>query len=515
MGNQEELNINLVELFFKLLGQRNPIDRLEKIKKSLRNLTTSSNGFTVQGENIFQELQSEGGAKDKCRDLIHTCLDFPNGLDILRMACKYNFTDPNIYKSFEECLLSYASFFDSQQEFLRDMKPPEADDLAVKLDWIELLDDYTALNQVKQVVFLLSKPGESLFSVVEVELILHSKSALEIRCFLRELLRNNSTVIDEFRSRLREPGKSEHHVFLHILVEPDLDSGLDTVYRFQAELYQDGVAWHNIFDKWRNPDGIWPSGSIDLDFPRLLGQWLDEANQISPCPIYIEIFLPHKLLVESPELKIELPLGDAFIPLKLSFCGRPVALRSMDRARKAKSSPQGLLRNKWERIYMGSANLHPVIQSYQLTYGLLNSRLGRGDVAGVMMLLDLPLDPEQRSDLFWMIIHSGIPICAWWNCLRSDDLSGLPGADEMNSRLSYFIKCLEISTNQDVFVGDIPAPNHLHSMECAADKRLALASEDDCQSWIHRVMILHDHPDRWPQSILYEQEQGGVLQSPI
>jgi hypothetical protein len=76
MGNQEELNINLVELFFKLLGQRNPIDRLEKIKKSLRNLTTSSNGFTVQGENIFQELQSEGGAKDKCRDLIHTCLDF-------------------------------------------------------------------------------------------------------------------------------------------------------------------------------------------------------------------------------------------------------------------------------------------------------------------------------------------------------------------------------------------------------------------------------------------------------
>jgi hypothetical protein len=85
----------------------------------------------------------------------------------------------------------------------------------------------------------------------------------------------------------------------------------------------------------------------------------------------------------------------------------------------------------------------------------------------------------------------------------------------VNSRRSYLGKCLEISPTQDGFVGDIAAPSHLHSMECAADKRLALASEEDCQSWIHRVMILHDHPDRWPQSILYEQEQGGALQSPI
>jgi hypothetical protein len=467
----------------------------------------------VKGESIYQELHPDGGLRDRCRDLVLTCVEFTNGLEILRTACKQNFIDSVIYSAFEQPLLLYAAEFKTQQEFVRNMNRPDADENGDKLDWIDRLDDLILLDQVKRAVSIMSRPGESVFDSSPVVSILISRSPQEIKILLRRLMKSKPTCIEEFTRRLQDPRKPVAYNYLHILVEPDPGEGSDSYFIFKAELYEEGSQTYGSFDQLRKADGAWPVGSIDRDFPRILGQWLQEANQKSPSPVYVEIFLPHKLLAESPALKIEIPYGNEWIALDLASCGRPVVLRSWDRARIAKTSAQGLLRSKWERIHRGEAKLHFISKSSQLAFNLFNPRLGRDEVAGILMPLDLPSDHKQRDALFWMIINSGIPIYAWWSCHQGKDLPQGSVRDELESRKNYLRQCLQVSPGQDCSVDVFVAPEHLHSMEYAADCRLALASNEDCLSWIHHVMILHDHPERWPKSIVYQQEEGGRLQS--
>ena len=513
MADRHDLETEVIDCLIEGLGIKNPSSRLGRIKNSLRALCTSSNSTLKIGEKIYQELQSDGGIKDQCRDLILTCVEFTNGLDLLRTACKQNFSDLVIYDAFEKPLLLYAADFKTQQEFVRNMKRPEADEHGDQLAWIDRLDDFILLNQVKQAVNLMSRPGESFFDSSPVASILSSQSSQEIKILLRKLMENKPACVEEFTRRLQDPKKPMAYNYLHILAEPDPGEGSDSYFIFKAELYEEGSQTYGTFDQLRKADGAWPAGTIDRDFPRILGQWLQEANKKSPSPVYVEIFLPHKLLAESPALKIEIPYGNEWIALDLASCGRPVVLRSWDRARMAKTSAQGLLRSKWERIHRGEAKLHSISKSSQLAFNLFNPRLGRDEVAGILMPLDLPSDHKQRDALFWMIINSGIPIYAWWSCHQGKDLPEGSARDEVESRKNYLRQCLQVSPGQDCSVDVFVAPEHLHSMEYAADCRLALASNEDCLSWIHHVMILHDHPERWPKSIVYQQEEGGRLQS--
>jgi hypothetical protein len=513
MADRHDLEVKVIECLIEGLGFKKPLSRLESIKDCLRGLSTSSNGMEVKGESIYQDLHPDGGIRDRCRDLVLTCVDFTNGLDLLRTACKQNFSDSVIYAAFEQPLLLYAAEFKTQQEFVRNMNWPEADEHGEKLGWIDRLDDFILLNQVKQAVNIMSRPGESFFDSSPVVSILSSQSPQEIKDLLRELMKSKPACIEEFMRRLQDPRKPVAYNYLHILVEPDPGEGSDFNFVFKAELYAEGSQTYGSFDQLRNADGAWPAGTIDRDFPRILGQWLQEANQKSPSPVYVEIFLPHKLLAESPVLKIEIPCGNEWIPLDLGSCGRPIVLRSWDRALLAKSNAQGLLHSKWNKIHTGEARLHSISKSSQLEFNLFNPRLGRRDVAGILMLLDLPADHKQRDALFWMVIDSGIPIFAWWSCPQSQRLSEGLSKDEIDSRKNYLRECLQLSPDQNCNDDEFAAPQHLHSMEYAADCRLALASNEDCLSWIHNVMILHDHPARWPRSILYQQEAGGRLQS--
>lgn len=513
MADRHDLETKVIDCLIEGLGIKNPSSRLDRITNSLRALSTSSSGTPVLGEKIYLELQSDGGIRDRCRDLILTCVEFTNGLDILRTACKQNFFDSVIYAAFEKPLLLYAADFKTQQEFVRNMKRPEAGEHGDQLAWIDRLDDFILLNQVKQAVNIMSRPGESFFDRSPVASILSSQSQQEIKILLRQLIENNPACVEEFTRRLQDPRKPVAYNYLHILVEPDPGEGSDAYFIFKAELYEEGSQTYGTFDQLRNADGAWPAGTIDRDFPRILGQWLQEANQKSPSPVYVEIFLPHKLLAESPVLKIEIPYGNEWIALDLGSCGRPIVLRSWDRALLAKSNDQGLLRSKWDKIHTGEARLHSISKSSQLEFNLFNPRLGRREVAGILMLLDLPSDHKQRDALFWMVIDSGIPIFAWWSRPQDQRLSEGLSMDEIYSRKNYLRECLQLSQDQNCNVDEFAAPQHLHSMEYAADCRLALASNEDCLSWIHNVMILHDHPARWPRSILYQQEAGGRLQS--
>jgi hypothetical protein len=46
-------------------------------------------------------------------------------------------------------------------------------------------------------------------------------------------------------------------------------------------------------------------------------------------------------------------------------------------------------------------------------------------------------------------------------------------------------------------------------MEIVAKRRHYLSGEEECRGWIPRLMLLIDHPERWPKAILYEQEISG------
>ena len=56
---------------------------------------------------------------------------------------------------------------------------------------------------------------------------------------------------------------------------------------------------------------------------------------------------------------------------------------------------------------------------------------------------------------------------------------------------------------------DITAPAHLEAMETVSRQvhRLTRAG----QSWVADLWILLDHPQRWPELILYEHQSGGIL----
>jgi len=210
----------------------------------------------------------------------------------------------------------------------------------------------------------------------------------------------------------------------------------------------------------------------------------------------------------------------------------PAVIRPLCRAERAGkqiASENGthvdpLLSEKWETLRCGKGMLHTVCQQQLVDLKYLRPRLSHQDLVGAIMLIDLPLDIADREVVFREVIDNGLAVFAWWKLNpEKSTLTAVDSATLATTRLNYVADLFGLQGLADVSAAqledpncdldDLQAPAHLHAMETVA-KELRLRASRPSHSWVHDLLLLVDHPERWPNLILYEQDLGGALQSP-
>jgi hypothetical protein len=512
----------LIASFVDALGIASPDSHMEQIIENLRILEENIQGVSARGLDIVSHLSNSPSPESKCRNLILECCDYDNGLYLLWTASEGAIKSRIKKEAFKCSLKAYAKLWPNQAEMARELFP-ELLHQESSLCFIDSLDEHIASGKVRQVVQQMAKPGAAFAQrLPEIQSQFRNSTEPEkVKQFLQGLLSTcPPSVIQDFQMRVAANSEGmASSSYLYILIEP-LDGRDDNhPYRFSFEL-SDGFTLEPAgSNSERLQNGAWPEGRME-DFPRIAGEWLNEAKSIAPNKLYMEVFLPHKLLLDTEEIKIDIPLGSNWKSYPLYACGTPVMFRSWDRAEKAKMGRLGQeLHGKWERMRQGNASLLPVFQDSQLNLDFLHPRLSRDCVAGILMLLDLPTQVEMRSDFLWTIINSMVPVCTWWRgqtgfpCTSDDDMMVTDRLKKLHQTL--FLECLEFEAMTDLSnePEDVPAPSGLHAMEAVADQLRVLSGDSKCREWIHQMLVLIDHPKRWPSSILYGHQPGGIVQS--
>jgi hypothetical protein len=280
----------------------------------------------------------------------------------------------------------------------------------------------------------------------------------------------------------------------------------------------------------RSNHGAYKTGTID-DFTKIVSPWINTAKRIYP-NLLLEIFLPDELLLVSTSIDIEIISGGKATKVPLWSCGVPAVIRPLCRAEiagKQIASENGthvdpLLSEKWETLRCGKGMLHTVCQQQLVDLKYLRPRLSHQDLVGAIMLIDLPLDMADREVVFREVIDNGLAFFAWWKLNpEKRPLTAVGSATLATTRLNYVADLFGLQGLADVSAAqledpncdldDLQAPAHLHAMETVA-KELRLRASRPSQSWVHDLLLLVDHPERWPNLILYEQDLGGALLSP-
>jgi hypothetical protein len=233
----------------------------------------------------------------------------------------------------------------------------------------------------------------------------------------------------------------------------------------------------------------------------------------------------------------------------------------------AGQNPSGRLTAKWNCLERGQGKLHPVINESHLKPIALRRELSDKQMAGVMFLLDLPSSRDDQKRIISSVIDADVPMCAWWappdsesssagedlsvlkkqrldflkqrlNCLlecldprcesdwtKTEDgtrlLEGECIVEKKEKRLTWLSEYLDLSRNADSSLhekfglkgtGTIPknllAPRHLHAMEITAKQIKEMVRQS--HSLIPDLLLLLDHPKRWPGSIGYKCHEGGI-----
>lgn len=475
-------------------------------------------GDETSGQDISNALIT-GSIDEECIRMINTCSEYDNGLVLLRNVCCQVFRSQKAKKDFESSLRDYAQDCNrrkvSRQDFsgyIATMASPSDIDLT----WIDEINQ-ASYSQARHVVEAMSRPGEPLADDDQVEQFLCIRASQDSNSALKQLLESkNQSVVDEFRNRLKISalGDPQHESlqFLYIFVQQV--EGSESLYRFKAELVEQGATIPLGFDLEREDNGAWPERSI-ADLPAYIFRWYEAANRRAVGKLSMEVFFPSKLLVGFHDFKIEIPESEPESSTKMLnlVFDCPYVLRSSDRALSAQKGELGPLRRKWQWLLRGSSVLHSLSDDTELDQDPFHSLLKQDYLAGILMLKNLPDDEGMRSRLIKKIIDSGTPMLVWYHDTPKDD--AMESSGEICERLNYFDQCLDLNGVQRDARQRIKAPIHLCKTERAAHRRFDLATELNCKSWIHRVNIFHDHPDRWPQLILYEQQPGGELRSEI
>lgn len=513
MANLLDLLKTSARSFHEALGQSNPDSVFDKIVAdlSLAECPGIEDNEVTKGSEVFSQWERKGSLADQCHGLIFHCGDYDNGLELLKNASDSHIKSAESRRKFFDHLTAYARLLGNQPVLVSGFGPLSPVN-AVDLGFL----DQSTSSELQRVLEEMRRPGQP-FALQASDWPPKSPAGEDeaLRASLIKCLQTcTPEVVAEFRQRLEQPACEETKAFLLILVEPSVNAENEACYQFRAELVMEGgdVA---SFAPGRERDGHWPKGSIEL-FPSTAGQWMSMAQELiaktTPlAKLYMEIFLPVSLLSQSPNLQIQVNPGSGWETMDLCACGVPAVLRFLDRPQTGHQF--GLFQKKWERLRGGQAKLHTVFNGAQLQPSLLRPRLFTDQVAGLLMLLDLPAELENRHWLFWQVIDAGLPFCGWWRTSDHPDPE-VQDASPIDERLKNLQKCLELPEFPLNLEDDPRSPPHLHGMEHAADQRAELAGKPSCAAWISKLMLLIDHPQRWPKCILFQNELGGSNRSP-
>ena len=513
------LNERLNQAILNGLGTDDPVVAWEKLKAVLRQDRYGTDIEMVNGKNVISALTT-GSLEKEIQQIINLCSDFDNGFVLLRNACKI-FRSLIYRKEAENILQIIAEQLPNQPAF-RTHLMPIAPMVFVDLTWIDDLNQ-TSFKPARRVVEAMSRPGEPLALDDIAKQFLDMLPYEDFKSALKQILGNKpKSVIDDFQKQLtiREQvdNQTESIQFLFIFIEEAKEEAgkevREPLFRYKAELVEQGETIPLSLNSERENNGTWPVGSI-RDLPAHIVYWHGVANKRAGVRLSMEVFLPNRVLEEFHDFQIEIVKRkdeSNSKTLNLIFdC--PFVLRSSDRAVSAQKGELGPLKRKWQSLLRGDSVLHSLTDDSELEQNTFHALLNQDFLAGILILKNLPEDESMRSHLIKRTIETGTPLLAWFHDIPKND--SIESTDYICERLTYFDRCLNLDGVQRDDLQRIKAPVHLCETELAAQKRFELATQTDCESWIHRVNIFLDHPDRWPQLILYEHQLGGEIRTDV
>jgi hypothetical protein len=513
MGEKTNLHAVLCTAILEGLG-KDPQKRWDNVKSRLSQESTTVDDAKTSGRDIVVEL-TPGSVVDEINRLIILCTDYDDGLFLLKNACDNIFPSHTCKKKLGSSIQIYAIGFDNQPYF-KSLIASLASQNHIEFPWIDDLDQ-TSFEPARRVVGAMSRPAEPLALDDKARQFLHMLPHEDFKSALKQILGNKSQgVIDEFRKQLYNLGQDNNQTesikYLFIFIEEveEREEARESLFRFKAELVEQGSTIPLAFVSERENNGAWPVGSI-RDLPTYIANWYDKANKCANNKLNTEVFLPNKLLTECHNFQIEIAkTEDESKPKTLNLIFNcPFVLRSSDRAVSAQKGELGPLKRKWQSLLRGDSVLYFLIDDSELDQDTFHALLNHDYLAGILILKNLPDDKGMRSRLIKKLICSGTPLFAWYNDSEKDDTIDSPS--QVGDRLNYFDQCLGLNGVERDYSKRIKAPISLCNTEHAAHRRFNLATQTDCQSWIHRVNIFHDHPDRWPQLILYKDQPSGQI----
>jgi|688.fasta_scaffold178782_2 hypothetical protein len=514
MGDKNKFHDDLCNAILNGLGDYAD-SRWNNIKSRLRKANTDTDFGVTRGQTIVEELIIPCNIKDQVHNLINLCTEYDDGLFLLKNACVNIFPSGIDSSTFESSILEYALEFDNQPK-LKNSFASLVSQNHIDLTWLDDLNQ-TSFEPARRVVGNMSRPAEPLALDDKARQFLHMLPHEDFKSALKQILGNKSQgVVDEFRKQLYNLGQDNNQTesikYLFIFIEEveEREEARESLFRFKAELVEQGSTIPLAFVSERENNGAWPVGPI-RDLPAYIVDWYDKANKCANDKLNMEVFFPNRLLAECHNFQIEIAkTEDESNPKTLNLIfDCPFVLRSSDRAVSAQKGELGPLKRKWQSLLRGDSVLHSLTDDSEIDQGRFHALLRQDYLAGILILKNLPDDKGMRSRLIKKLICSGTPLFAWYNDSEKDDTIDSPS--QVGDRLNYFDQCLGLNGVERDDSKRIKAPINLSNTEHAAHRRFNLATQTDCQSWIHRVNIFHDHPDRWPQLILYENEPSGQI----
>jgi hypothetical protein len=522
-------------MFNRLIAKQKIVDFLDKelrhkqdiISKILKDID-----YCEGGSDIISRHSSAPILKDGLNNLFDICQRVESGLVIMQYVCAQYLSSFSKKNEFKLLFYDYAILDDR-------LSDDELKNLTVRAFTIsrntpqalEFLDNYLPndLKNAKKVLQNLAQPGEVYHvqsSSWPASFINMNNSAFKL--FLKEVLSSGTpAAIEVFKHQINS-GDGRSRPYLLVLVEQT--GFIDKPYQFRHEIINEACSEPVKLQEQRSNHGAYQTGTMD-DFTKIVSPWINTAKQIYP-NLLLEIFLPDELLLISSSIDIEIISGGNATKVPLWSCGVPAVIRPLCRAEKAgkkiasesRTYVDPLFSEKWETLRCGNGVLHSVCHQQLVDLKYLRPRLSQQNLVGAIMLIDLPLDMGDREVVFREVIDNGLAFFAWWK--PSHEKSALTSVDSATlatTRLKYIADLFGLQGLSDISAADLEDPNcdlddlqapaHLHAMETVAEELRRRASRPR-QTWVHDLLLLVDHPERWPNLILYEQELGGALQSP-
>ncbi|MFN9623123.1 MAG: hypothetical protein ACK587_09885 [Cyanobacteriota bacterium] len=263
-------------------------------------------------------------------------------------------------------------------------------------------------------------------------------------------------------------------------------------------------------------------------------------------------------------------LSSCEVPTVLRSLNRAKELMSLSSSNPFMAGKKRLVKlsAKWNSLQRGQGKLYPVIHEAHSELKALRLALSDQNMVGVMFILDLPSSRVEKERIIASVIDSHVPVCAWWSpsdeetssvaeditelkkrrldcykrrldCLlecfdprcqsnwtRSEDEAKLRDGECIDEKKKKILDLLSEYLDLDRIADPLhkeevdlmrsakasktlAAPSRLYAMEIIAKqiKEMVIQSH----SLIPNLLLLVDHPTRWPAYILDRHQEGAMI----